>query len=169
MSFIAEDGTGLDDANSLCTVAFADEYFADRGIAAWTGDASTVKEPALIRATDYLETRYGQRFAGTKLVEDQALSFPRTDIGWDEVVPTPVLKAVAEYALRAISGELAPDPVVTSTGLNIVAEMHKVGPITDTYRYASKGSGSTPALFRPYPAADGYLRGLVISTTGVIR
>lgn len=35
MAFIAEDGSGLEGANSLVTVEFADEYFADRMNTAW--------------------------------------------------------------------------------------------------------------------------------------
>ena len=35
MAFVPETGIGLPDANSLVSVEFADEYFADRAIAEW--------------------------------------------------------------------------------------------------------------------------------------
>ena len=116
MAFVAEDGTGLEDANSLCDVAFADAYFADRVVTAWTG-ADAVKQGALIRATDYVEGRWALKFKGSEqFPEVQGLSFPRLEIGWDDAVPVGIKRAVAEYALRALANPLAPDPVVDATG-----------------------------------------------------
>lgn len=159
MAFTPEDGTGLADANSLAAVAFADAYFAERGVAAWTG-TDTVKEQALVRATDYVESRWGKRgrFKGEPQFPDvpQALSFPRTGIGSDGVVPQDVQKAVAEYALRALSGTLAPDPVVT-VGPAVESVRQKVGPIETETRYGNAGSVSS-VEFKPYPAADLLLR-----------
>lgn len=37
MSLIVEDGTGLPDAESYASVAFADAYFTARNNSAWTG------------------------------------------------------------------------------------------------------------------------------------
>ena len=76
MAFVVEDGTGLENANSFCSVAFADSYFSDRGIAAWTG-SNTVKEQALVRATDYISNRF--TFRRDPYSEEQALPFPWED------------------------------------------------------------------------------------------
>lgn len=172
MAFVVEDGTGLVNATSGASVEEADEYFTDRGITAWTG-ADSVKESALIRATDYVEIRWGYRFKYEIEFPDtpQALSFPRLDDdGVTTGVPVVYKKALFEYALRALDGtELAPDPTVVETGLGVIAESHKTGPVTDSYRYASKGQGSTPMVFRPYPAADQLLRPLLKAREGLIR
>ena len=170
MAFVAEDGTGLADANSGASVAEADTYFTERAIAEWTGEES-VKESALIRATDYVEIRWAEKFKGDREFPDvQALSFPRLDVYGDSIgVPTGYKRALYEYALRALAGPLAPDPTVTASGVALLSESHKTGPIEDSYRYSSKGAGSTVLKYRPYPTADGLIRPYLKSNGGVIR
>lgn len=73
MAFVVEDGTAKADATSYVTIAEADGYFADRGMTGWTG-ADAVKQSALIKATDYIEGRFGQRFIGSKKTTTQALA-----------------------------------------------------------------------------------------------
>ena len=60
MTYTVEDGTGVTDANSWATISFINAYFTDRGIATWTGNQTTIKEPAAIRATDYVHKRFGR-------------------------------------------------------------------------------------------------------------
>lgn len=168
MSFIVEDGTGLDDATSGASVGDADVYFRDRGVAEWIG-TSAVKQGALIRATDYIELRWSSKFRGDKEFAGQALSFPRLDGGVSTGVPVAYMRAVFEYALRALSGPLAPDNTVRDNGLQLISESHKTGPIDDTYRYASKGANSVPSSFRSYPSADGQLKSLLVQSAGLIR
>lgn len=165
MAFVVEDGTGLEDANSFCSVEFADSYFSDRGVTAWTGSASA-KETALVRATDYISNRF--TFRRDPYSEEQALPFPWEDYdtGLQATIPTNLLKATAEYALRALSAALAPDPDVDDTGVQVVEKTEKVGPLEETTKYQV---GGQQRPFRPYPAADMLLRGLVVSGGRVIR
>ncbi len=173
MTFTVEDGTGKSDANSGVSVEDADEYFTDRQISGWVGE-DHIKQGALIRATDYIEMRFSSRFRWDREFPDvQALSFPRTN---NDVNPPVVLgvlqgykRAVFEYALRALNGPLAPDPTVAASGLAVIAESHKAGPVTDTFRYASKGEGATPMIFKPYPTADALIAPLLRKTSGLIR
>jgi hypothetical protein len=166
VAFVAEDGTGLADANALCDVAYADAYFADRNITAWTG-ADSAKQAALIKATDYIETRWSSRFRGYVLSEDQALSFPRTGINHDGEVPHAIRKATAEYALRALGGTaLAPDPSAASVGGAVISTRKVVGPIETETKYSS---GATPSLFQPYPMADELVRKLLRTGLSVVR
>jgi hypothetical protein len=165
MAFTVEDGTGLANSNALIDAAFADAYFADRGIVAWTGDTVTVKQPAIIRATDYLCNRFV--FLGDKFDEDQALEFPRLYKVEDGAqMPTKMKQAVAEYALRALTAVLAPDPEVSNSGGKVIEKREKVGPLEESTKYAE--SIANVAL-RPYPAADMLLRGLVDTARRVIR
>jgi hypothetical protein len=159
MAFIVEDGTGVPDANSYASVEFADAYFNDRGIAAWEGTAEQ-KQGWLVQATDYADTRFGERWIGVPAYEDQGLHFPVKDMTG---MPVNLLKAIAEYALRAKTGPLAPDPTVDASGFSVVTARKKVGPIEKEFRVMG-ADGSKPLLFRPYPAADRLLIGLLRPT-----
>lgn len=168
MAFVPEDGTGLPNANSYCALAFADAYFSDRGNVAWTG-TNTDKQSALIRATDYVETRF--RFKDESFTETQALHFPTmNDSPSDPTIPAPMppklLKAVCEYAVRALTAQLAPDLTVDDSGQHLAGKTQTVGPITDAVTYQP---GGTVFIFRPYPAADSLLRDLTRSSGGLLR
>jgi hypothetical protein len=165
VAFTVEDGTGVTDANSLCSVSFADAYFAERGVVAWTG-SSTVKEQALVKATDYIETRFAARFKGEVADAEQALSWPRINAGADDIVPIAVRKAASEYASRALTAVLAPDPVMDETGRSLQSKTEKVGPILESTVYSESTSVQ---MFKPYPAADALLRPYLKYNGGVVR
>lgn len=84
-TFVVEDGNGLPDANAYVTLAYANDYFASRGVASWASVADADKQTAIVRSTDYIETVFGAKFLGSKAfvavppdpATDQALSFPR--------------------------------------------------------------------------------------------
>lgn len=166
MAFTVEDGTGKADANAYIAVADVDAYFTLRGITAWTG-SNTVKEQAIVRATDYIETRWGPRFLGIPEFPDtpQALSFPRLYI-FDrsglqiEGVPDKLKKATAEYALRALTATLMPDPEVADSGAMVIGNRQKIGPIETEVTYAASMGVRT---LKAYPAADKLLYELVTS------
>lgn len=166
MAFTVEDGTGVADANAYITTAYADTYHSDRGNAAWTG-TSTVKEQAIVRATDYVEARWGLRFKGIKEFTDplQPLSFPRLYI-YDENglaiegIPTMLKRAIAEYALRALSAALLPDPDQSQGA--ITGTRKKVGPIETETTYAT----AVAPIMQAYPLADRMLQPLLALAPG---
>ena len=167
MAFVPEDGSGLPNSNSYIDVAYADAYFADRLITAWSSLMAPAKQAALIAATDYIDFRWGGYFKGCRETEDQALEFPRTP--WAGI-PTNLKKATAEYALRASSAPLAPDPVQDPSGYQVSRRMEKVGPIEERTDFAFLGPGAVRQLLKPYPAADLLLRQFISSGQGrVIR
>ena len=166
MAFTVEDGTGVEGANAYITIAWADAYHADRGNAAWSG-ADTVKQQAIVRATDYIETRWAGRFKGVQEHLDplQPLQWPRLnvrDINGLPVLGIPVnlMRATAEYALRALTAQLLPDPDLAQGA--IIAERKKIGPIETETRRAEV---ATPILQR-YPTADRLLHPLLLSSSG---
>lgn len=165
MGFVVEDGSGSNPlANSYTTVEFADEYFADRAIGEWTG-AESAKESALILATDYIDKRFS--FIGCPISEDQPLKWPRSGTGKaTDSIPIEVQKATVEYALRALAAPLAPDPVSDETGRSVTGTRSKVGPIEEEVTYTE---GSVQRIYKNYPAADAYLRGLVVTGGRAIR
>lgn len=165
MAFTVEDGTGLANANAYVSVADADAYFADRGEpTAWAGASTTEKEQAIVKATDYIEKRFSRRFVGVKGSSDQALSWPRDNaydaddyLLADDEVPTALADATAEYANRAISAALIPDPTVNvDTAGQIVREKKKVGPLEKETEYRGSG-GDLPAYLHAELMLDGLL------------
>ena len=112
MVIVAEDGTGLTNANSYVDLTWVDSYFAGRGNIEWADATDNDKLVALIKATDYLDVVYN--FVGTKASSTQALEWPRAgaeDKYGEPLVgiPTILKKAAAELALRALSTTLLDD------------------------------------------------------------
>lgn len=167
MTLILEDGTGVADAQSYIDVAFADAYFAARGVAAWTG-ADAVKEQAIIRAMDYVETRW--RWLGAQqFPETQALAWPRLYLYDDgtavEGIPVKLQRAVAEYALRALSGALIADPTTDASGQVVTSKRSKVGPIEEETAFLA----GSQQLIKPYPAADMLVRQWTVAGGRAVR
>ena len=139
---IPEDGTGLANANAYVSVEFADEYFSARGNQTWAGLGSADKEAAIIKATDYLEAAYFDKWQGERLKADQALSFPRSPFG----MPTKFKSAVCELAIKANAGELMSD-------IERLTTKEKVGSIE--VEYAQNADPSTKyayvaSLLKPF-------------------
>lgn len=170
MSIVVEDGTGKTDANSFASVGYADTYFGDRQIDAWTSLTSPVKEAALIKATDYITVWFSSQFKGVQKTEEQALPFPRIQTGLPTEMPTQLLKATCEYALRAASAPLNADVATDATGQLVQKVVERVGPIEDETTYHMPGELSFVGKRRPIPAADGLMKFLLRNTGGgVIR
>ena len=152
MAFTVEDGTIVAGANSYATLAFADAYFLERAVAGWAG-ADDVKQAALVRATDYIEQRFSERFIGAAVEDTQSLSWPRVDAGdyAENEIPVKLQRATCEYALRALTAALAPDPAVDESGASVVTVRKKLGPLEKTFQVLDTGK---PDLIRAYPAAD---------------
>lgn len=167
MAFTVEDGSVVADANALCSVAVANAYFTERGVTAWTG-ADSVKEIALIKATDYIEQRWGAKLQGAKVDVDQALCFPRTGITnvADDEVPRDVQRACAEYALRTLAAPLQPDPVPDTGGRVVIEKVTRVGPLETKTRYQDN---TALVLTKEYPVPDGLMRPFVLSLGSVVR
>ena len=276
MAFIIENGTGVLGANSYGSFTGYVAYFADRGVT--ITDTQAVVQGLLVKATDYIDTRWGLRFLGrrewlsmtarsvltltgqptdgeavtvgsityifrttptldleveigsSELVSlanlatvmnsntnddlsgttfadcdiaaltvytaangvattetitlgafdlatsagassrQQPLEFPRVDLR-DRTgqlvlgVPDRAVEATYEYANRASSAALAPDPVIHSSGLRRTKDRSKVGPLETDIEFADD---TGVQITKPYPAADRLLQEYV-RTGGVIR
>ena len=170
MAFVVEDGNGLDDSNSYIDVAFADEHHLDRGNSKWEDFSNAEKQSALIRASDYVDKRFGLRFVGFREKKSQAMEWPRMDafdadgfiLNDTDVVPRRLQKAIAEYALRAaICGVLAPDPLLpvpkqslesgddddrtASESGAVVRKREKIGPIEEDTWFETAASQNLSA------------------------
>jgi hypothetical protein len=100
----------------------------------------------------------------------QVLEFPRAWL-YDragilvEGIPVRLKEATYEYAYRANSTTLSPDPTTDTSGLRVKATEKKVGPVVTKTEYAEQ---QIPSITKPYPAADRLLQEYV-STGGIIR
>lgn len=116
MALTVEDGTGLSGAESYISVTDADAYHAKRLNVEWANLDNATKEALLIKATEYLDAKYGDRWQGSRKEATQALSWPREKVVVDgadidsDSVPVAIERACAELALKSHEvSELAPD------------------------------------------------------------
>lgn len=176
MPLIVEDGTGMADAESYISVAYADTYFDNRGITLWATLLAAEKEQALRRAIDYLGQVYRLRWKGSRVNGTQALDWPRAFVERDDFryaglngaaviggqfyypsneVPEEVKRANAEIAFKAASGDLAPD-----IGQRTIRE--KVDVLEVEYdRYSPQ--------YTQYRAVDNLLAPYLTSVGGTVR
>ena len=123
-TLVVEDGAGLSNAESFCSVAEADTYHDKRGNAAWAAKSLGDKEAALRSATDYMEQTFRFEWDGYRYSDVQSLSWPRYEVRqrdtvygyryWPayygyNTVPQLVRWACAELALRATQAALTKD------------------------------------------------------------
>lgn len=143
MPLIVEDGSGIANADSYCSLAEASAYHADRGNTLWaTGMSDTEREQALRRGTEYMVQVYRDLWAGSRKTIAQSLDWPRYEVpikdsptGYgafpsyyaDDEVPLAVRQACAVMAFKAASGDLAPD-------VGTPVKREKVGPIEVEYQ-----------------------------------
>lgn len=163
MALIVEDGSGKSDADSLCSVAFADTYHAGMGNTAWAAlNATTAKEPALRKATQIMLGRFRGRWKGSRVKQTQALDWPRYDVVVDDyplshtAIPADLVRAVAEYALVVSAGTDLAAPI----GPAVISKT--VGPISVTY---AQGASQVTK----YPAAEMLLGQFLDSSAGMIK
>jgi len=162
MALVVEDGTGQATADAYISIAECDTYHTDRGHSTWSG-TDAEKQAAIRLATGYIDGHYGERWPGYRTDDDQALDWPRYEAydrdGWEidhNAVPQAVKYAACEAALRALTGELAPD---LDRGGAIASQT--VGPITTNYQPGA------PATTR-YRVIDHHLR-RIVGGSGSVR
>lgn len=69
MSLILETGGGTALANAYCNAAFVTSYLTDRGRETentWSTLGASEQEAAIIKATEYIDLRFGTQFGGTR-------------------------------------------------------------------------------------------------------
>ncbi len=118
MAFTVDSGSGDAGANAYVSTAYVSTHHSDRNNIAWVDFDTLEQEAAIIRASDYIDKRFGRRFRGVRVSKEQGLEWPRTGafdndgflLSGSDNIPRQIEKAAAEYALRsAMCGVLAPD------------------------------------------------------------
>ena len=165
-TFILEDGTGLATATSYVNDAFVNDF-----VPGWAAGKSTAdKESAMMRATAFLDARWGVKLKGWPLVITQALEFPRNG-AYDRYgrplaeIPQDLARACALYAKEALAGNL----YVTDTA-NSSTEIKKkktvVGPITTEVEYRDDADLYDSKQFQQ---ADDLMRKFIQASSGAVR
>jgi len=180
MAFTVEDGTGLAAANAYVSVDYFRNYHRDRGHA-FEGTTAQIQQ-SIVRATDYIDKRFGRRFVGRRTDRGQALEWPRIDafdrdthlLNGVDAIPRQLQKACAEYALRALALLTGTDADLSPDGADPVGELTSysvtVGPITESKTFAGANTRSpqssivSDSLIPEYPAADMWLEELLRSS-----
>lgn len=166
MTLIVQDDSGtVAGANGYVTVAEFKSYHDARGNAYGSATDSAIGI-AIIKATDYLDTRFN--FKGTRSHQgsSQPTQWPRLNVVnsdgfWVSGIPDEVKKACCEYALRALSASLMSDPVsIDDSGRSVKRISKKAGPVSKDVEY----SDSTAYQLPTYPAAD-----RILFTSGLLQ
>lgn len=136
MTLVVEDGTGVLDAEAYANVAFADDYFADRGNTAWAALSTSNKEINLRKGADYMG--YNFEYRGIRQYAGQGLDFPRINLYDDRGalltgVPTNVKKANCELAFIASSIDL----LVSTESRRVIMESKSLGDLKRSFQYAN--------------------------------
>ena len=145
MAFLVEDGTGLDNANSMSSVTEFDAYYTDRNVDI-SALSTTDKESLLIRGADYLSTVYSGSWVGELKVSTQSMPFPRILSDGTEIFPSAIKSANIQLALKANDGDL-----LTDVGQRVVEK--KIDVITTKYsEYSDEQQSYTSVynLVKPY-------------------
>lgn len=167
----------LGDTVGLGTVAHttisASEGIGDRLIAEAVAKGTPGNDVATTDTVTLASWAAATLVGGSDTGEPQWLSFPRVDLFDREGlrvlgIPTKLLQATAEYAVRTVAGtKLSPDPIVDTTGQIVTEKSTKIGPIETKTSYSD--GGSLAQLIKPYPAADRLLADYLLPGGRVIR
>lgn len=163
MSFVAEDGTGVEGANSFVSLADSNTFFTlHRSAATWAAASDTNKQIALIAATRDIQAQFKGLWIGELADDDQGLDWPRDEAYDDDDrlltgVPQALKDATCELALIALSAELRP----ARDGDDRV-KRETVGPITTEFDTAQPRG-------KRYPLVDSLLAGLIDGSPGTIK
>lgn len=148
-------------ADSYGTIAEADAYHAAFGNSDWDHHQDSIKEAALRRAAQYIDTTYA--FIGAVASSTQALQWPRSGAVVDtfaidsDVIPTAVKRAQFEAAYRSLDQDLSAD---IEPG-NVTEETVDV--ITVKYsEYSNNGQ-------KKFPVIDKLLQKYVLGGSGYHR
>lgn len=171
MALIKEDGTIVAGANSYADAADSIAFQTDRGRQAWLDATTEVQEAALVRATDYIDGRFGLQFVGEPLGDVQELAWPRSGARYpatgndfpDDEVPQDILDACILYAEQVIGPE--GDDLATMTELSITPDVEssnikrkkeKVDVLEEETEFFA--GGSVLRTIQPIPEADRLIR-----------
>lgn len=133
---IVEDGTGVENANSYCTLEFVRLYAVQRGFALPSDNNALAQ--LMVRAVDYLETK---EYRSEPTHDAQPLSFPR---GVDGLIPSNIKQAQARLCVEMFDGV---EFLKTEHTAPIIEDV--VGPIKTVYGETRFSAPAIDLLLKP--------------------
>lgn len=127
---------GASNADSYPTLAEADLYCETHGITAWDDfDDEEDKEPALRKATQYMDGKYRGRLKGRKTDAEQSLAFPRSGCSDEDgnEFDDDVIPSVWKYATIEAAAREADNPGTLFPDVDRLTQSEKIGSIAVTY------------------------------------
>lgn len=156
---VIQDSEGTQtESNSYIDIDYFKSYHRIRGNDYQSYDDFQIKT-ALVKSLDYIDLRFD--FVSSEKTNSQNTKWPRA--GYD-IIPRAIKEAQAEYALRALSININPDPENISGGRLIKSKTEGFTPISESIEYESN---TADFLMPNYPAADEKIRraGLIKSSS----
>lgn len=126
--FTVEDGSIVGDANSYCTVDFADDYLSIKSNSDdWIALDDDDKEKFLMWATRLLDQRATWQARTLPTDTDQALDWPRMYVVDensltvpDDIIPQEIQEATVEIAFNLFNHDVDPSDATTSNSAGAV-------------------------------------------------
>ncbi len=155
---IVEDGTGVALADAYVTLDFCIAYALEHGLT-FADSPSTDGESAIVRATQFIDATYRQRFVGYRTHgRDQGLEWPRTgvlDAQYFPVsgneIPIEIKNATCEAAVREFA---VPSSMLADLERGGSIKLLKAGSVEIEY-------GANASAVTTYRIIDGILSGLL--------
>ena len=141
MALTVEDGTGLATADAYWSLAdtttcLTDYYTGISTFTTWNALSDEAKERSIRWGTFYLDTLYGPSFMGNRVLETQALQFPRYGLespdGYaldSDEVPLDIKQAMAIAAMNQGAGDVLLPDLTAEDGSPLEKKSISLGPI----------------------------------------
>ncbi len=169
IQIVTEDGTGLPNATTYCSIAESNQFFENTGRKAqWTAYTNNERAGALNHAARYMDDTYAHRYLGdiqASTRDTQALLWPRENVPNPRApaedlpaspVPPNIHRANAEFALAFLEGGdlrlYGQDDAATPDVLE--KEVEVVGAVRKRERFSGGGRASRR---RRFPLAEAAL------------
>lgn len=153
--FIVEDGSGMVNSNTYCSVATFREYWDARG-EDYSSKTDKEIEAKLVVTTQYIDTNY--KYIGTKVNESQSLQFPR-DYVLNGVKHSSVPREVTYATCEGASLLFKNIDLFVNINDGIKERTEEVGPIKTTYKYSL-----TEVKRQKFPSIYTYLINYILTT-----
>lgn len=156
MALVIEDGTIVDNANSVSTLAAIKAYALDRNIT--LPDDDDVLNGYAVLAMDYLET-FKDQYIGSLVDPDQPLSWPRTDVTLNgaefpaDGIPVNLIAAQQQLVVEQSRGVKLQPVLIYADRI----KRKKTGPL-ETEWFDAAATGIAPAM----PQVDSLLAPLIL-------
>lgn len=163
---------GASNANAYVTLEVANQYHEDRPVVktTWADASNAEKNAALLWATKLLDSLVDWK--GWVVDDVQALLWPRHGMEYpsgysvdNDIIPTELQEATAEYARQLLAEDRAGDSDIETKGITSI----KAGPVTLTFKDSVYSKVVPDIVFHLIPREWGTIRGRASGIRELLR